>query len=112
MRIEYTGLSEIKGSLIALEGVQGATYDELAEILLPDGSRRVNSICEVCGMQGNVPTVGSIMKFQKTGVDSSGRIKGEFRPTGSRIVSEDHKERFYSNGVEIKSSWFDNGGLW
>ena len=40
MRIEYTGLSEIKGSLIALEGVQGATYDELAEILLPDGSRR------------------------------------------------------------------------
>lgn len=52
------------------------------------------------------------MKFQKTGVDSAGRIKGEFRPTGSRIVSEDHKERFYSNGVEIKSSWFDNGGLW
>ena len=79
---------------------------------LPDGSRRVNNICEVCGMQGNVPTVGSIMKFQKTGVDSGGRIKGEFRPTGSRIVSEDHKERFYSNGVEIKPSWFDNGGLW
>ena len=79
---------------------------------LPDGSRRVNNICEVCGMQGNVPTVGSIMKFQKTGVDSNGRIKGEFRPTGSRIVSEDHKERFYSNGVEIKPSWFDNGGLW
>lgn len=79
---------------------------------LPDGSRRVNNICEVCGMQGNVPTVGSIMKFQKTGIDSNGRIKGEFRPTGSRIVSEDHKERFYSNGVEIKSSWFDNGGLW
>ena len=79
---------------------------------LPDGSRRVNNICEVCGMQGNVPTVGSIMKFQKTGVDSNGRIKGEFWPTGSRIVSEDHKERFYSNGVEIKPSWFDNGGLW
>lgn len=79
---------------------------------LPDGSRRVNNICEVCGMQGNVPTVGSIMKFQKTGVDSNGRIKGEFRPTGSRIVSEDHKERFYSNGVEIKPGWFDNGGLW
>lgn len=79
---------------------------------LPDGSRVVNNICEVCGLQGSVPTIGSIMKFQKTGVDEAGRIKGEFRPTGSRIVSEDHKERFYANGVEIKNSWFDNGGLW
>lgn len=64
------------------------------------------------GMQGNVPTIGSIMKFQKTGVDGNGRIKGEFGPTGSRIVSEEHKERFYSNGIEIKPEWFDNGGLW
>ena len=40
------------------------------------------------------------------------RILGEFRPTGSRIVSEEHKERFYANGVEIKPCWFDNGGLW
>lgn len=79
---------------------------------LPDGSRRVNNICEVCGLQGSVPTIGSIMKFQKTGVDDAGRIKGEFCPTGSRIVSGDHKERFYANGVEIKNSWFDNGGLW
>ena len=34
MRIEYTGLSEIKGSLVALEGVTDAFYDEMAEITL------------------------------------------------------------------------------
>lgn len=40
MRVEYTGLSEITGSLIALEGVHGVSYDEMAEINLPDGRRR------------------------------------------------------------------------
>ena len=33
MRIEYTGLAEINGSLIALDGVEGVSYDELAEML-------------------------------------------------------------------------------
>ena len=80
---------------------------------MPDGSRRINDISEVCGSQGGVPTIGSIIKFAKTGVDDeTGRILGKFRPTGSRIVSENHKERFYANGVEIKTSWFDNGELW
>ena len=40
MRIEYTGLSEINGSLIALDGVMYAQYDELIELTLEDGSRR------------------------------------------------------------------------
>ena len=40
MRIEYTGLSEINGSLIALDGVKDAQYDELTELTLEDGTRR------------------------------------------------------------------------
>ena len=40
MRIEYTGLSEIKGSLVALDGVKDARYDELIELTLEDGTRR------------------------------------------------------------------------
>ena len=40
IRIEYTGLSEINGSLVALEGVTGVAYDEMAELTLPDDSRR------------------------------------------------------------------------
>ena len=40
MRIEYTGLSEIRGSLIALDGVRDAKYDELVEITLAGGRRR------------------------------------------------------------------------
>ena len=34
MRLEYIGLSELSGSLIALEGVKDVAYDEMAEVTL------------------------------------------------------------------------------
>ena len=40
MRMEYTGLDNVSGSLVALKNVSGVSYDELAEITLEDGSRR------------------------------------------------------------------------
>lgn len=49
MRIEYTGLSEIKGSLIALEGVSGVSFDETAEISMPNGSRRHGRVIMIDG---------------------------------------------------------------
>jgi V/A-type H+-transporting ATPase subunit B len=49
MRIEYTGLSEMRGSLIALEGVTGITYDEVAEISLEDGSHRYGRVILIDG---------------------------------------------------------------
>lgn len=49
MRIEYTGLSEMQGSLIALEGVSGVAYDELAEITLGSGERRYGRVIRIDG---------------------------------------------------------------
>ena len=49
MRIEYTGLSEMQGSLVALEGVTGVAYDELAEISLDSGERRFGRVIQVDG---------------------------------------------------------------
>lgn len=49
MRIEYTGLSEMQGSLIALEGVQGVSYDEMAEISLDHGERRYGRVIQIDG---------------------------------------------------------------
>ena len=50
----------------------------------PDGSRRITSISEVVGMEGEVVTMTEIFKFQPTGVDQNRRIVGEFRATGLR----------------------------
>ncbi|MEG2382446.1 MAG: V-type ATP synthase subunit B, partial [Oscillospiraceae bacterium] len=49
MRIEYTGLSEMRGSLIVLEGVSDVTYDELAEITLSNGERRYGRVIKIDG---------------------------------------------------------------
>lgn len=49
MRIEYTGLSEMQGSLIALEGVSDVAYDELAEITLDSGERRLGRVIQIEG---------------------------------------------------------------
>ncbi len=48
MSIEYLGLSQINGSLIALEGVQNASYDEMVEFSVNEGKdRKLGKIVEV-----------------------------------------------------------------
>ena len=48
MAIEYLGLSEIKGPLVALENVKNASYDEMVEFTLDnDPERKLGRIIEV-----------------------------------------------------------------
>lgn len=47
MSIEYLGLSEINGPLIALEGVRGASYDEIVEITVDGNKKKLGRIVEV-----------------------------------------------------------------
>lgn len=49
MSVQYLGLSDINGPLVALEGVRGAAYDEIAEIRLEDGSTRIGRVVELSG---------------------------------------------------------------
>lgn len=49
---------------------------------LSDGSRRIMSISEVSGMQGDVVSQAEIFKFKETGYDKNRRIQGVFQATG------------------------------
>lgn len=49
MRLEYIGLSELSGSLVALEGVEGVAFDEMAEITLENGERRYGRVILIDG---------------------------------------------------------------
>ena len=51
---------------------------------LSDGSRRVVSITEVTGMEGNVITMEDLFVFKKRGIDPDGRVVGRFAATGIR----------------------------
>ncbi|NLX93682.1 MAG: V-type ATP synthase subunit B, partial [Clostridiales bacterium] len=51
MIFEYVGLSRIIGSLVVLDGVEGASFEEMAELKLADGSVRHGRIIRIDGKQ-------------------------------------------------------------
>ncbi|MDC7743749.1 CpaF family protein [Rhizobium binxianense] len=73
---------------------------------LSDGTRKVVSISEITGMEGEVVQMQEIMKFKKLGTDEGGRIHGEFRATGIRPR---FVEEFAELGIEIPVTIFDPG---
>lgn len=50
---------------------------------LSDGSRKILSITEVAGMQGDIVTLAEIFRFKETGYDKNRRIQGVFQATGT-----------------------------
>ena len=66
-----------------------------------DGRRRVTSISEITGTEGNVITMQEIFRFEQTGVGEGGQIIGEFRPTGVRPRALERIARFGIDPVEI-----------
>lgn len=49
MSLQYVGLKDINGPLVALEGVTGVAYDEIARIRLRDGTERIGRVVELAG---------------------------------------------------------------
>ena len=69
-----------------------------------DGSRRVTSVSEITGMEGNVITMQDIFLFKKTGRSASGEILGEFVATGIRPRCA---EQLAQAGVDLTSDLFN-----
>jgi pilus assembly protein CpaF len=70
---------------------------------LGDGSRKILSISEIVGMEGDVITMQDLFVFEQEGVDGSGKVLGQFRPTGIRPR---FAERLKANGIELSSLLF------
>ncbi|HWS24472.1 MAG TPA: CpaF family protein [Anaerolineales bacterium] len=51
---------------------------------LKDGSRKITSITEVAGMEGDTIVLTDIFKFEQVGFSEDGRVLGELKPTGIR----------------------------
>src|SRR5438876_3837808 len=51
---------------------------------LTDGTRRITSIAEITGMEGDMIAMQEIFQFERTGVDAKGKVIGRFRTTGIR----------------------------
>src|SRR5207253_10447347 len=63
------------------EQISGAVNLIVQISRLSDGSRKVLSITEVSGLQGEVVTLAEIFRFKETGYDKNRRIQGAFQST-------------------------------
>jgi pilus assembly protein CpaF len=71
---------------------------------LPDGKRKILSIQEITGMEGDVITMQEIYTFEQTGVAADGSVQGHFRATGIRPK---FAERLRIFGVPVREDLFD-----
>ena len=69
-----------------------------------DGSRRVTSITEVTGMEGNIITLQDLFVFEKRGIDPDGKVIGRFAATGIRPK---FYEKLVSAGIRLRTEIFE-----
>jgi pilus assembly protein CpaF len=70
---------------------------------LPDGNRKIVSISEITGMEGDVITMQDLFVFERQGLEEDGRVIGRFRSTGIRPKFTDLLK---GRGIEFDSAIF------
>jgi pilus assembly protein CpaF len=71
---------------------------------LSDGSRRVTSLTEVTGMEGEIITLQDIFVFEKRGLSPEGKVLGRFAATGIRPK---FYEKLLAAGIRLRPDLFD-----
>jgi pilus assembly protein CpaF len=71
---------------------------------LGDGTRKVTSISEITGMEGDVITMQEIFVFEKAGITQDGKVTGRFRATGVRPKV---CERLRASGINLPGDMFE-----
>ncbi|WP_354686790.1 CpaF family protein [Cupriavidus necator] len=71
---------------------------------MTDGRRKIVSISEITGMEGDIINMQEIFTFQRTGVDKDGTVRGNFRATG---VYPKFAERLRVFGVGLPDETYD-----
>ncbi|WP_048440726.1 CpaF family protein [Caenimonas sp. SL110] len=71
---------------------------------LSDGKRKITSLQEISGMEGDVVTMQEIFLFDQTGVAPDGTVQGRFRATGIRPK---FAQRLRTRGIALPDDLFD-----
>ena len=71
---------------------------------LTDGARKMVSLQEITGMEGDIIAMQEIFRFEQTGVDADGRVLGHFRATGVRPRFADRLRQF---GAQVNDAVYN-----
>jgi pilus assembly protein CpaF len=104
-RIEnMVSMTGISFPVKALRSQISSAIDEVIQVeRMEDGRRRVVSVQEINGMEGDVITSTELFAFERRGMDSEGNVLGELRSTG--IVPGFLKD-MHARGIELPVELF------
>jgi pilus assembly protein CpaF len=72
---------------------------------LTDGTRKVLTISEITGMEGEVISMQDVFVFERLGIDEAGKVRGTFRATGIRPK---FAERLATAGCRLRPALFES----
>ena len=72
---------------------------------LSDGTRKVITVSEITGMEGEIVSMQDIFVFDRLGIDEAGKVRGMFRATGIRPK---FAERLATAGCRLRPGLFDS----
>ena len=84
--------------------ISAAIQIVLQQTRLSDGTRKVTSISEITGMEGDIISMQEIFMFEKIGVSPEGKAIGKFRATGVRPKCSD---RLRAAGIQLPATMFE-----
>ncbi len=88
----------------ARQQIASAITVVIQALRLLDGKRKITSIQEITGMEGDVITMQEIFAYRQTGVGPNGEVQGYFEATGVRPKFADRLRAF---GVQLPDEMFD-----
>jgi pilus assembly protein CpaF len=84
--------------------IASAIHLVVQQTRLADGTRKVTSISEITGMEGDVITMQEIFVFEKAGISKEGKVVGRFRATGVRPKCA---EKLRAAGIVLPPEMFE-----
>lgn len=97
-------MSGMELPLRAIRSQIASAVDIVVQIArMRDGSRKIINISEVTGMEGDIITMQDLFRFEQQGIDSDGRLRGEFVSEGLRPLCS---EKLELNGIHLPMELF------
>lgn len=97
-------MSGMELPLRAIRSQIASAVDIVVQIArMRDGSRKIINISEVTGMEGDIITMQDLFRFEQQGIDSDGRLRGEFVSEGLRPMCS---EKLELNGIHLPIELF------
>ena len=102
---QLIGMAGLPMTIPSIRGQIAAAIRLIVQLQrLSDGKRRVTSVAEITGMEGDIVQMQEIYRYVRTGTQEDGTVEGNFQATGIR-------PRFLADlaarGVKVSSSYFD-----